>query len=133
MYLAYTAIAEAAVSRNLPGEATDALLKASELVANWRAEVASAISEIPPSADRRSVAVQRALMKSEFNGWMSFVGCVGSAAEFKDLAGHIDSIALTALQLPATSEADAERLRDLRASLPEIGASPWAGMIERYR
>ena len=51
-------------------------------------------------------------------------------APFDELAGHIDEIALTALQSPAISKADSNRLNALRATLPELGRGVWADEIQ---
>ncbi len=130
LYLAYTAIAEAEVSRNLPGEAVHALSAAAQIVAAWKAEYEAAAFEVMSSDVLRSDARQSVLSFLSGRRWVYFSGCVGRDAPFDELAGHIDEIALTALQSPAISKADSNRLNALRATLPELGRGVWADEIQ---
>lgn len=129
-YLAYTAIAEAAVSRNLPGEAVDALSAAAQLVEDWRAESTAAMSGLTLLDGPRSEADQKVLSFLADRGWVYNSGCLVFDAPFDELAGHIDEIALTVSQLPSTSKADSDRLNSLRATLPELGRDVWAGVMQ---
>jgi len=130
LYLAYTAIAEAEVSRNLPGDAVYALSAAAQLVAAWKAEYDAAVSEVMSSDVLRSDARQSVLSFLSGRRWVYFSGCVGRDAPFDELAGHIDEIALTASQSPSISKADSNRLNALRATLPELGRGVWADEIQ---
>ncbi|HAE28799.1 MAG TPA: hypothetical protein DCG58_16690 [Hyphomonas adhaerens] len=130
LYLAYTAIAEAEVSRNLPGDAVYALSAAAQLVAVWKAEYEAAVFEVMSLDETRSEADQSVLSFLYGRGWVYYSGCVGMDAPFDELAGHIDEIALTALQSPAISKADSNRLNALRATLPELGRGVWADEIQ---
>ncbi len=124
LFLAHTAIAEAAVATGRASEAVDNLLDASVLVESWKAEMM-----VPPSAGDRSldenvVSAKDVVASQYFRTWLYFQGCVGSSPSYNELAAHLDSISQSTLQLPSISQSDVLRLEKLRSSLPKLGAQP---------
>ena len=124
LFLAHTAIAEAAVAKGRATDAVDNLFDASMLVEAWKAEMVE-----PPRAGDRSMDEYVASVKEVgasryFRTWLFFQGCIGSSPGYNELAAHLDSISQSTLRLLSISQSDVLRLEKLRASLADLGTQP---------
>ncbi|WP_156950357.1 hypothetical protein [Hyphomonas oceanitis] len=123
-YLANTAIAEAAISADIPSEAVGSILTAGALVAEWKKSHAG-----PPKAGNRSLAdyidsVQTVGAKIQSPNWFYLQGCIASEPSLQELGRHVDAISDSILHMPSISKSDTETLMKLRVSLRDIGYRP---------